>query len=35
MIPHMLEVYEEPDPLPPIMACGLPPVLKNAQNLLV
>jgi hypothetical protein len=35
MIPHILEAYAEPGPLPPIMARGLPLVLKNAQNLLV
>jgi hypothetical protein len=35
MMAHTSEVYEEPRPLPPKMACRLPPVLKLSQNLSV
>ena len=33
MMTHTAEVYEEPRPLPPKMACRLPPVLNLFQNL--
>ena len=33
MIPCTLEVYEEPSPIPPEMACRLPPVLNLSQHL--
>jgi hypothetical protein len=32
MMTHTPEVYEEPRPLPPKMACRLPPVLKVSHT---